>query len=168
MKFRKYIIKTLLQFTKLKTDVWKCIDLNVVHVSFAVVLPHWFAFWVEKKLIWKRTNLCTDSWIDDFLLADSGYMQYAVPSEMTVPVTLQKSTMPGLPTSSCESPSPPPRVYKPCFVCEDKSSGYHYGVSACEGCKVCGLRGVWAGASQEYFFPDGWRLHDSFKLKLLT
>ncbi|NWT31681.1 RARG protein, partial [Cardinalis cardinalis] len=33
------------------------------------------------------------------------------------------------------SPPPPPRGHKPCFVCSDRSSGYHYGVSSCEGCK---------------------------------
>ena len=27
-------------------------------------------------------------------------------------------------------------TYKPCVVCNDRSSGYHYGVSSCEGCKV--------------------------------
>ncbi|KAA0705641.1 Retinoic acid receptor alpha-B [Triplophysa tibetana] len=43
------------------------------------------------------------------------------------------------------SPPPPPRIYKPCFVCQDKSSGYHYGVSACEGCKSIPEKGIHRG-----------------------
>lgn len=33
-----------------------------------------------------------------------------------------------------------------CRVCGDKASGFHYGVHACEGCKVRPPRGAWGSA----------------------
>jgi len=56
-------------------------------------------------------------------------------------------------TPECpESPPLPPRVYKPCVVCNDKSSGYHYGVSSCEGCKVWFKKNLFALIHSLYFY----------------
>ncbi|TRY97746.1 hypothetical protein DNTS_008258 [Danionella cerebrum] len=58
---------------------------------------------------------------------------------LAVETQSSSSSSDDLPPRSPSPPPPPPRVYKPCFVCQDRSSGYHYGVSSCEGCKFSEL-----------------------------
>ncbi|XP_055353314.1 nuclear receptor ROR-alpha B-like [Paramacrobiotus metropolitanus] len=68
------------------------------------------------------------------------------------PQMLDESTMENMPMNDGLPDLPTHLMYPKCRVCQGKSTGVHYGVQSCEGCKAFFKRGIVKKASYKCYF----------------